>query len=157
MTTVDAPLAAPLKPRFWYSSELEKSTEENIFVPMLLSPACKDYLWGGTRLKSEYNKKSNLDPLAESWECSVHPDGPSIVASGIFEGLSLDRVLTEHPEFVGVKKRGTLGSLPILLKLIDAKKDLSVQVHPNDQFASQIDHKNGKTEMWYVLEAEKGA
>ncbi|MBT1160455.1 class I mannose-6-phosphate isomerase [Bifidobacterium sp. SO1] len=126
-------------------------------APMLLSPAGKDYLWGGTRLKSEYNKRIDLDPLAETWECSVHPDGPSTVVSGEFKGHGLDEVLAEHPEFLGTKTRHMEGSLPILLKLIDAKRDLSVQVHPDDEFARRVEHQNGKTEMWYVLDAAPGA
>ena len=61
--------------------------------PMLLKPEGKDYLWGGTRLRTEYNKQINLTPLAETWECSVHPDGPSLVTNGEFAGMTLDKVL----------------------------------------------------------------
>ena len=66
---------------------------------MLLRPQGKDYLWGGTRLNSEYNKQINMYPLAETWECSVHPDGPSIVMNGEFAGETLDKVLEQHPEY----------------------------------------------------------
>lgn len=98
-----------------------------------------------------------MTPLAETWECSTHPDGPSIVASGIHEGLPLKEVLEQHPEYLGTHPR-TKDELPILIKFIDAKKDLSVQVHPDDEYA--FSHENGslgKTEMWYVLDAEKDA
>ena len=96
---------------------------------MKLIPTGKDYLWGGTRLRDEYGKKINMTPLAESWECSVHPDGPSFVANGQYKGKTLKEVLDEHPEYIGTKANGVF---PILAKFIDAKKDLSVQVHPDD-------------------------
>lgn len=120
-----------------------------------LSPAGKDYLWGGMRLKNEYGKKIDMTPLAETWECSVHPDGPSTVANGTFKGATLAEVLNLHPEYLGTKVQN--GKLPILVKFIDAKQDLSVQVHPNDAYALEHEHQNGKTEMWYVIDAEEGA
>ena len=126
-------------------------------TPFLLSPAGKDYIWGGERLKSDYGKAIELSPLAETWECSVHPDGPSVVASGEFAGRTLAEVLAEHGEFLGSSPSAQDG-LHILVKLIDAKRDLSVQVHPGDAYAfSEEGGQQGKTEMWYVLEAEPGA
>ena len=125
--------------------------------PFLLKPAGKDYLWGGSRLNDDFSKGIEMSPLAETWECSTHPDGPSIVGSGEFVGSSLSEVLNKHPEFLGSHPR-TQGELPILIKLIDAKKDLSVQVHPNDEYAVQYENGSlGKTEMWYVLDATKNA
>ena len=125
--------------------------------PFLLSPAGKDYIWGGERLKSLFGKDLDLSPLAESWECSVHPDGPSHVASGPFAGRTLEEVLAEHPELLGTSF-SALGELHILVKLIDAKRDLSVQVHPDDDYAFREEGgQQGKTEMWYVLDAEPGA
>ncbi len=124
--------------------------------PILLEPAGKDYLWGGTLLKTEYRKNIPLDPLAETWECSAHPDGPSRIASGALRGQLLPDVLAEHPDWMGSKVPEGSG-FPVLAKLIDAKKDLSVQVHPDDAFAMEYEQDNGKTEMWYVLEAEPGA
>lgn len=125
--------------------------------PFLLKPTGKDYLWGGNRLNDDFNKNINLTPLAETWECSTHPDGPSYVASGEHKGKSLIDVLKEHPEYLGTHPR-TNGELPILIKFIDAKKDLSVQVHPNDEYAMQYENGQlGKTEMWYVLDASKDA
>lgn len=125
--------------------------------PLLLRPSGKDYLWGGSRLNDEFEKEIDLSPLAETWECSTHPDGPSYVVGGVFDGMELQEVLKEHPEYLGERHRGE-HSLPILIKFIDAKKDLSVQVHPDDVYAR--DHENGqlgKTEMWYVLDAGKDA
>lgn len=121
---------------------------------MKLIPTGKDYLWGGTRLRDEYGKKIDMTPLAESWECSVHPDGPSFVANGQYKGKTLKEVLDEHPEYIGTKANGVL---PILAKFIDAKKDLSVQVHPDDEYARENENDNGKTEMWYIIDAEEGA
>ena len=125
--------------------------------PFLLKPAGKDYLWGGRRLKDDFSKELPITPLAETWECSTHPDGPSIIASGEFQGLSLADVLHSHPEFLGTHYT-KLGELPILIKLIDAKKNLSVQVHPDDEYAFKHEHgQQGKTEMWYVLDASSEA
>lgn len=120
-----------------------------------LAPAGKDYFWGGTRLKEEYGKRIDMTPLAETWECSVHPDGPSTVAVGTYKGMTLAEVLRCHPEYMGSKVQN--GELPILVKFIDAKSDLSVQVHPDDAYALEHERQNGKSEMWYVIDAEEGA
>lgn len=122
---------------------------------MKLKPVGKDYLWGGTRIREEYGKKIDLTPLAETWECSVHPDGPSVVVNGEFKGKTLADVLKVYPEFLGTKV--TDCELPVLIKFIDAKIDLSVQVHPSDEYARVHENQNGKTEMWYVLDADEGA
>lgn len=125
--------------------------------PFLLKPDGKDYLWGGSRLNDDFSKGIDMSPLAETWECSTHPDGPSVVVSGAFAGQTLAAVLKAHPEYLGTHPEAK-GELPILIKLIDAKKDLSVQVHPTDAYARE--HENGqlgKTEMWYVLDAKKDA
>lgn len=119
-----------------------------------LQPCGKDYLWGGTRLRDEYGKKIDLTPLAETWECSVHPDGPSEISNGEFKGQTLAEVLKQHPEYLGTKVKN--GKLPVLVKFIDAKKDLSVQVHPDDDYALEHEGDNGKMEMWYVIDAEEG-
>lgn len=125
--------------------------------PLLLRPSGKDYLWGGEYLKREYGKNLKLTPLAETWECSAHPDGPSYIASGRDKDKSLIQVIHDHPEYLGTKCDPDRG-LPILVKFIDAAKDLSVQVHPSDDYAFKYENgQNGKTEMWYVLDAKEGA
>ena len=125
-------------------------------APFLLSPTGKDYLWGGTRLKTEYNKRFDLSPLAETWECSTHPDGPSCVSGGEYAGMTLAALLAARPELLGTRHPD--GELPILVKLIDAAAPLSVQVHPDDAFAAEFENgSKGKTEMWVVLSAEPGA
>ncbi|MCR5603342.1 MAG: class I mannose-6-phosphate isomerase [Lachnospiraceae bacterium] len=158
--------------------------------PMMLRPTGKDYLWGGRRLNDEFEKNIDMFPLAETWECSTHPDGPSFIAGGEYDGMKLSDVLKEHPEYLGthVKVRSRMNGscisgktdredgkmanepdasfpqdeagaeLPILIKFIDADKDLSVQVHPDDEYAREYENgQRGKTEMWYVLDAAKDA
>ena len=120
--------------------------------PFLLQPVGKDYLWGGSRLNDDFSKGIDMFPLAETWECSTHANGMSIVKSGEFEGRTLKEVINEHPEFLGLHSV-RLGELPILIKLIDAKRDLSVQVHPDDEYAQKYENgQNGKTEVWYILD-----
>lgn len=120
----------------------------------MLRPAAKDYLWGGSRLNDDFNLGIPIAPFAEAWVCSTHPDGVSILNSG----ETLSNALTLHPEWLGSHVLQTTGGkpeLPILIKLIDAKADLSVQVHPDDDYAKQHEGQWGKTEMWYVLAAKK--
>ena len=125
--------------------------------PLLLRPSGKDYLWGGSRLNDDFEKNIDLIPLAETWECSTHPDGPSYVVGGAFDGQELAEVLKTHPEYLGERHKGE-NTLPILIKFIDAKKDLSVQVHPTDAYAQEYENEQlGKTEMWYVLDCEPGS
>lgn len=146
-------------------------------MPFLLLPVGKDYLWGGDRLNTDFHKNIPLTPLAETWECSTHPDGSSTVASGEHQGRSLRLVLAEHPEYLGSHPRAVMNNLqpqtahtdnngsqsascelPVLVKLIDAAQDLSVQVHPDDAYAAAHESGSlGKTEMWYVLDAKPGA
>lgn len=125
---------------------------------LFLTPVGKDYLWGGNRLNMEFAKDIPIYPLAETWECSTHPDGESVIACGDFAGRTLRAVLREHPEYLGEHCRNEAGELPILIKFIDAKQDLSVQVHPDDAYAAAHESgQRGKDEMWYVLDAERDA
>lgn len=122
-----------------------------------LIPACKDYIWGGQRLKTDFGIQSGLNPLSEAWVLSCHPDGPSVLADGPDKGMTLRAWLDKAG-------KGALGTacepfedFPMLIKLIDAKKDLSIQVHPSDSYALEHEGQYGKTEMWVVLDAEPGA
>lgn len=131
-------------------------------IPFLLRPTAKDYLWGGSRLNDDFNLNISVSPFAEAWVCSTHHDGVSLCENreGLGERTSfrLDEVLKEHPEYIGTHPlQLTDGKieLPILIKLIDAKTDLSVQVHPDDEYALEHEHERGKTEMWYVLDAKR--
>lgn len=114
-----------------------------------LIPAFKDYIWGGHKLEKMYGKGNGGKKVSESWEVSVHPDGPS----GIAGGGTLAQYLAEHPE--AVCPQGA--PLPVLIKLIDAAQNLSVQVHPGDDYARRVEGDNGKTEMWYIVQADEGA
>lgn len=125
-----------------------------------LAPACTDYLWGGRRLRTEYGVKSELDPLAEAWVLSCHPAAASVVASGADAGLGLPAWL-EQQKNLGQNPLGTgseaFAEFPILVKLIDAKQALSIQVHPSDAYALAHENQYGKTEMWYILDAAEDA
>ena len=115
-----------------------------------LHPECKDNIWGGVKLREKYGKQTEKDPVAESWELSFHKDGPTRLADGrtLQEAASaadLGNNCEEFPFF------------PMLAKFIDAKQDLSVQVHPSDSYALEHENSFGKTEMWYVVEADEGA
>lgn len=123
----------------------------------MLRAAAKDYLWGGSRLNDDFNLGMSITPFAEAWVCSSHPDGQSSTT----DGEQLGEVLKAHPEYLGshvLSLTGYKPELPILIKLIDAKFDLSVQVHPDDEYARENENGSwGKTEMWYVLDARPGA
>ena len=160
--------------------------------PFICRPAGKDYIWGGRKLQDDWEKKGEFLHLAESWECSTHPDGPSAAADGAFAGMELREILKRHPEYLGShvrdgkgpvckkasgdkgdsEKRKAVrdesgseggikagdGQIPVLVKFIDAKQDLSVQVHPTDEFAGKFENgQQGKTELWYVVDAAKDA
>lgn len=122
-----------------------------------LKPSCKDYLWGGHRLVEEYGKEYSGDVLAETWELSCHPDGPSVIANGVHAGKTLQQYIDEQgKEVLGVHCR-RFRDFPILIKFIDAKDNLSIQVHPDNRYALKNEGQYGKTEMWYVMDAGKEA
>lgn len=125
--------------------------------PLKLNPFFTDYIWGGRKLIEDFGKKSDLDIVAESWELSCHKDGHSTIANGDYKG----RTLLEYIEEKGKSILGTncnkFDDFPILIKLIDAKQNLSVQVHPDDEYGRRVEGDNGKTEMWYVVDCEEGA
>lgn len=122
-----------------------------------LSPAFKDYLWGGTKLKDIYHKQCDYDIVAESWELSAHEAGQSIVASGRHKGMPFAEYLNVIGKNNWGWKCGSLEAFPILIKFIDAKSSLSVQVHPNDDYALTVENQYGKNEMWYIIDCEPEA
>ena len=126
-------------------------------TPIKLKAPLKDYLWGGTRLKTDFGKKTDLEKVAESWELSCHKDGPSVVASGEDQGLTLPQYLEKHGKGVLGTHGERFQDFPILIKLIDAKDNLSIQVHPDNEFALRVEGEYGKTEMWYIVDCEPGA
>ena len=121
-----------------------------------LNPVFKDYLWGGTKLRDEYGFKSNLDKLAEGWMLSCHKDGENTIENGEFAGKTLTEVVNDNPNFLG-ENGNKFEYFPILIKLIDAKNDLSVQVHPDNEYAMRVENEYGKTECWYILDCDEGA
>ena len=118
---------------------------EDKLYPIKLTPVFKDYIWGGTKLITDFNKITDLEKAAESWELSTHPDGESVVATGSYKGLALsDYIKLNGKACVGSCAAG-LAFFPILIKLIDAKYNLSVQVH-QDGLSKEKWHA-----CWFVL------
>ena len=122
-----------------------------------LKPALKDYLWGGTKLKTDFGFQSDKDIVAEGWMLSCHKDGESIVENGEYKGKTLSEVIELCGKDVLGKDCEKFDFFPILIKLIDAKKDLSVQVHPDNEYAMRVEGEYGKTECWYILDCDEGA
>lgn len=114
-----------------------------------LQPVLKDYLWGGEKLKTLFGREKD-GIIAESWEVSVHRDGESTISG---TDKTFAEYLKENKNAVDLNG----GEFPLLIKYIDAAKNLSVQVHPNDEYAQKYEHDNGKTEMWYIISADDGA
>ncbi|MBE6778508.1 MAG: class I mannose-6-phosphate isomerase [Ruminococcaceae bacterium] len=119
-----------------------------MLYPLFLTPALKDFIWGGRRLPAEYGYETALDKVAEAWVLSCHPQGSCVVRNGPLAGKTLPQALAEE---------GLTGEFPLLIKLIDARDRLSVQVHPDDAYARRVEGEQGKTEMWVVLDCEPGA
>ena len=122
-----------------------------------LRPSCKDYIWGGHRLVEEYGKEYEGEILAETWELSCHPDGPSTIVNGAYAGKTLEEYIEEAGKEVLGKNCRRFRDFPILIKFIDAKQNLSIQVHPDNRYALKNEGQYGKTEMWYVMDAGKDA
>ena len=116
-------------------------------------PAFKDYIWGGNKLKKEFHKETALDRVAESWELAAHKDGTS---GFVGEEFPLSDLFEKRRDLIGTNA-DSFERFPMIIKLIDAKDNLSVQVHPSDEYALANENSYGKTEMWYVVEAEEGA
>lgn len=124
---------------------------------LLLSPVYKEYLWGGNRLSELFGKDNQGNIIAESWELSTHKAGASIIANGQNKGtLLLDYLKQEGKEILGWKSQH-FEQFPLLVKFIDARKRLSIQVHPDDEYAMKVEGEYGKNEMWYILDAKEGA
>lgn len=125
--------------------------------PLLMQAPVKDYIWGGTKLREKYNKVSAAEKLAESWELSCHQDGPSIIANGEAQGKTLTQYIQEQGRGILGSKAQAFKNFPIMIKLIDAKDNLSVQVHPDNEYALKNEGEYGKTEMWYIVDCDEGA
>ncbi len=122
---------------------------------LFLEPVFKETIWGGDRLKTEFNYDIPSDHTGECWAISAHPNGDGVVANGAYKGESLSSLWKNHRELFGNLEGD---QFPLLVKIIDAKDDLSIQVHPDDEYAAA--HENGslgKTECWYILDCDPGA
>lgn len=130
-----------------------------ILYPLTFIPILKDRIWGGTKLKTVFNKQIESQTTGESWEISGVKDEVSEIVNGQFEGKTLTWLLKEFPEeILGKRIHEKFGSdFPLLFKFIDAKDDLSIQVHPNDELAKKRHNSFGKTEMWYIMQADENA
>ena len=129
------------------------------WYPLVFNPIIKERIWGGTKLRDVLHKPIVSNISGESWELSTVPGDVSIVANGALEGTDLNAVVALNPEAVlGKKVVAQFGDqFPLLFKFLDAREDLSIQVHPNDALAKERHNSFGKTEMWYVMQADPGA
>lgn len=142
-------------------NEQSKINLESIELPapdidlIKLEPIFKDYLWGGTKLRDNYNKRCDYAKVAESWELSAHEAGSSIVATGKYRG----RTFCDYVKAIGKKgigwKAQSSDEFPILIKFIDANECLSIQVHPNDEYALKNEGEIGKNEVWYIIDCDE--
>ncbi|HNX65115.1 MAG TPA: class I mannose-6-phosphate isomerase [Oscillospiraceae bacterium] len=123
----------------------------------MLEPAFKDYIWGGEKLRTDFNKKCDFDRVAESWELSCHKDGNSVILNGEFKGKTLEEYIKFSGKAVLGKNCDRFEYFPVLIKLIDAKDNLSVQVHPDNDYALKNEGEYGKTEMWYIVDCDEGS
>lgn len=137
----------------------EIASKRNQLYPFVFKPNLHPVIWGGSRIKPWKQMPNNSDPIGESWEVSGVPSSPSIIDNGCWAGNSLIDIINQMPtEILGRSVAQKYGNkLPLLVKFIDADKDLSIQVHPDDKMALREHNKMGKTEMWYVIDAKPGA
>ncbi|WP_142433735.1 mannose-6-phosphate isomerase, class I [Enterococcus sp. DIV1368b] len=122
--------------------------------PLFLKPVFQEKIWGGSRLRSVFGFDIPNDKIGEDWAISAHPHGVSVVENGPFKGWKLDDLWKEHKELFG---HPTEPVFPLLIKILDAEDDLSVQVHPDDAYGMAHEGELGKTECWYIIDAEPGA
>ena len=137
----------------------EIESKKNQLYPLVFKPNLHKVVWGGSRLKPWKQMPGSDEPIGESWEVSAVPSSPSIVDNGCWAGMNLIDVIGKLPvEILGRSVAQKYGNkMPLLVKFIDAEKDLSIQVHPDDKMALREHNKFGKTEMWYVIDAKPGA
>ncbi len=124
--------------------------------PIFLEPVFQERIWGGQKLKTEFGYDIPYDHTGEAWVISAHPNGPSRIVNGPLQGGTLKDAWEQHGELFGEAAKGE--DYPLLVKILDAANDLSVQVHPDDTYARQVEGEPyGKTECWYVIDAEENA
>ncbi|EOW2584572.1 mannose-6-phosphate isomerase, class I [Enterococcus hirae] len=122
--------------------------------PMFLKPVFQEKIWGGSRLRSVFGFDIPNDKIGEDWAISAHPHGVSVVENGEYQGQKLDELWQNHKKLFG---NPTEPVFPLLIKILDAEDELSVQVHPDDAYGMKHEGELGKTECWYIIDAEPGA
>lgn len=125
--------------------------------PMLMTPVSKEIIWGGELLKKEYGKTAPFEKIAESWELTVRENEMCVIANGEFKGLTMGEYIAKAPEEILGTSCSKYDRFPLLIKFIDAADRLSIQVHPDNEYSLANEGELGKTEMWYIMAAEKGA
>lgn len=143
---------------YWYQKIIETnggalSMNQTRKEILFLDPVCMHNIWGGNRLREEFGYQEEGDDIGECWGISAHPNGDGTVKNGAFEGMKLSEVWEKHPEVFG---NLSYDRFPLMTKIIDARDDLSIQVHPDDTYAKE--HENGsfgKTECWYIMDCPK--
>ncbi len=134
--------------------EMAKTSLPHLYA---LKPAFKDYLWGGRRLVDQFHKNSPYEITAESWELSAHKAGQSRICGGPFDGMPFGEFVEQYGSVVCGWKSNTFDHFPILIKFIDARESLSIQIHPGDDYAFLHEGEFGKNEVWYVMDAAENA
>lgn len=122
--------------------------------PLFMQPVFQEKIWGGNRLNTVFGFELPSDKIGEDWAISAHPHGKSVILNGPYQGMTLDQLWAEHQELFGHQSEEVF---PLLIKILDAEDDLSVQVHPDDAYGKQHAGELGKTECWYIIDANPGA
>lgn len=128
-----------------------------MFYPLFFEPIYKQIIWGGKTLAKVFSRELPYDNTAESWEISCHKNGTSVVSNGRLRGKSLSELIKDFGDKLLGSRTNIRDTFPLLIKLIDANDSLSVQVHPDDIYARDIENEYGKTEMWYIVDAKENA
>lgn len=127
---------------------------ESIY-PMFLEPVYKNYIWGGTRIKNNLQKNTPYEKTAESWEISANKNGQTIIKNGEYKGKTIQDLFNSNlKNTIFGTKCNEMAVFPLLIKFIDAENNLSVQVHPDDEYAKKFENDIGKTEMWYIMDCK---
>lgn len=122
--------------------------------PLFMQPVFQEKIWGGNRLRTVFGFEIPNDKIGEDWAISAHPHGVSVIENGPYKGQTLDQLWAQHKELFG---NPTEEVFPLLIKILDAEDDLSVQVHPDDAYGLKHEGELGKTECWYIIDAAPGA
>lgn len=128
-----------------------------MLYPLKLKAALKDYIWGGRRLIEEFHKETELDTVAESWELAARDEGENVIVNGRYKNFTIREYMKELGKVVLGERAKRFPAFPLMVKILDAKETLSVQVHPSNEEAKVLPNAEGKTELWYIMDAKPGA